>query len=441
MDGSGGAHASPAQSVGREFPGRQDQIDELFALMSPSVGLAGVNAIFVYGTAATGKSAVVTRLLHASGLPHAAVSCVEACSPRLLFEQVLWQLQPHPWWSHKRPRCDSLAAFIVALGGLVDSVHDPSPKTCYVVFDDADRLRGLPSLLPALLRLRELANVTVCPILISTIIWEKFRGGTGYTEPYLVHFPAYTKEATLEILALDCPQQSVADMHHQFCSLLFDVFHGPCRDLNELRHLTALLFPLYRAPVDEGRLSAGNASALYKNIAPHFKQQLSRLYLRQTSTAEWSAVAQDAGQISDTAQIELPFMSKHLVVAAYLASYNPASTDVRMFAKRQTRSGGQRASKKSRHVDKTPQFLVGPKPFPLERLLAILFSLMEARIPASAEVYSQLSSLVTLGLLSLSSGGDNLDAPRYKSMMTYTEVSKIAATLEIDLRGYLYETG
>jgi origin recognition complex subunit 5 len=384
--------------------------------------------------------------MESCGLRHAVVNCVEACTQRLLFEQLLWQLQPGGL-SAPRPRCDSIAAFVLELAKVADRVGraDPPPRTSYIVLDNAERLRGLgPAVLPALLRLPDLAGVAVCPVLISTIIWEKFRGDTGFTEPYLVHFPAYRKDDTLRILALDCPRAEDAEMHRQFCATLFDVFHGPCRDLNELRHLAALFFPLYRAPVEEGKVQPGNVAALYKNIAPHFKRQLSRLYLRETSTAEWRSAAQsgDGAVVPQNVSIELPFMSKHLVVAAYLASFNPASSDVRVFAKRQSKADGRRAKAAGRRAqksDRPAQALAGPKSFPLERLLAILFSLMEAQIPASAEVYSQISSLVTLGLLSLSSGADNLDAPRYKSLMTFNEVAKLASTLDIELGRYLHE--
>ena len=34
-------------------------------------------------------------------------------------------------------------------------------------------------------------NITT--ILISEIVWEKFRCGTGFVEPYIIHFPDYSK--------------------------------------------------------------------------------------------------------------------------------------------------------------------------------------------------------------------------------------------------------
>ena len=143
--------------------------------------------------------------------------------------------------------------------------------------------------------------------------------------------------------------------------LLWGVFNGPCRDLNELRHLVGLLFPKYLEPVTKGKrpvetmwiasaadtfpplrnnpvfaragacglvandhtrgasareclartrclppslrhLSSGLAgrddgSTLYRHIAPQLKQQLSKLYLRETSTAEWSKSEAAVGKV------------------------------------------------------------------------------------------------------------------------------------------------
>lgn len=54
------------------------------------------------------------------------------------------------------------------------------------MFDNAEKLRKMPSaILAALLRLPELVGVPLCSVLISSTVWEKFRGGTGYTEPYV----------------------------------------------------------------------------------------------------------------------------------------------------------------------------------------------------------------------------------------------------------------
>jgi origin recognition complex subunit 5 len=80
--------------------------------------------------------------------------------------------------------------------------------------------------------------------------------------------------------------------------------------------------------------------------------------------------------------------SQYLLIAAYLASYNPAKTDNQYFAKVFLSSlcpalspklivqhdGRKKKSKKrSRDHDAVPRSLLGPAAFPLERLLAIFY--------------------------------------------------------------------
>jgi len=198
----------------------------------------------------------------------------------------------------------------------------------------------------------------------------------------------------------------------------------------------------------------------FRNITKHLQKQLNKLYLRETSSVEWGASHADvdaagAGQAvtavdARVRDVELPFLSKHLLVAAYLASYNPASTDQRIFAKRQPKhrrkksSGANNnqklgnASKKAKR-ERLPQHLLGPKPFPLDRMLAILFSLVQINTAASAEIYSQISSLATLRMLVQVSSSDNLDAPRYKCLVPINEIKRVAASIDVEVGRYLYD--
>ena len=221
----------------------------------------------------------------------------------------------------------------------------PSPPpqhpehTTYLVFDRCERLRDFkPTLLAALLRLPELTNRNICCMFISTLVWSKFQCGSGMADPYQVHVPAYDKAATVAILGRRCPQGVPQAFFERFVELMWDVFHGPCRDLNELGHLVTLLFPAYRRPVDEEEVAESNVATLYKRIAPLLKDQLSKLYLRETSTAEWKArnAQQAEGEEAQgpvSARLELPFHAKYLLLAAYIASHNPARTDQQFFAR------------------------------------------------------------------------------------------------------------
>jgi origin recognition complex subunit 5 len=155
----------------------------------------------------------------------------------------------------------------------------------------------------------------------------------------LLHFPAYDKAETLAILSLSRPVDVEPEVYLRFVELMWDVFHGPCRVVSELKHLVALLLPDYLQPVEQGELDAHNTMALYRRFTPLLKSQLSRLYLRDVSTDEWKEQQLQqqsdvgASRMTASGRLELPFHAKYLLVSAYLASANPQRTDARYFAK------------------------------------------------------------------------------------------------------------
>ncbi|CAJ0940290.1 unnamed protein product [Ranitomeya imitator] len=93
---------------------------------------------------------------------------------------------------------------------------------------------------------------------------------------------------------------------------------------------------------------------LWRNIEPHLKKAMQTVYLREISSSQWEKMQQEDQEASQLkgdlcaihflqirsdvglsahAHVELPYYSKFLLVAGYLASYNPARTDKRFFLK------------------------------------------------------------------------------------------------------------
>ena len=106
--------------------------------------------------------------------------------------------------------------------------------------------------------------------------------------------------------------------------------------------------------------------------------------------------------------IELLFFSKFLIIAAFIASYNPAKCDKRFFVKHYGKQKMSVASIKAKK--KLNSDLTGRKPFRLERLLAIFYNIAEEEVNTTATIYSQETSLVRLQLLT--SVGELLDQPK-----------------------------
>uniref|UniRef100_A0A3B3UG16 Origin recognition complex subunit 5 n=1 Tax=Poecilia latipinna TaxID=48699 RepID=A0A3B3UG16_9TELE len=406
--------------VSEQLPCREVQAGMLLSLMGEPQQYC-YPSLFIYGHRASGKSHVVNVLMKELELPHVTVSCVECVSSALLFEQVLLSFFGCDAAS-LLPRSPSLSDFVRIYKQRTSEF--PSKQTRYIVMEQAELLRDASvNLLPALLRLQELDNVSV--ILLSEIVWDKFRPNTGCFEPLLLHFPDYSKAELLQILSAGRNSSYSAEFYSSYINILLGVFYTVCRDLRELQHLAALNFSKFCEPVAEGKET--ETHKLWKNIEPHLKKAMQTVYLREVSRSELS---------SGFALHVLPYYSKFLLIAAYLASYNPARTDKRFFVKHHGKIKKTNFLKKN---EKTSNHLLGPKPFPLDRLLAIFYSVVDSRVAPTASIFSQISSLVTLQLLTLVSHDDQLDSPKYKCAVSLDFISAISRTVNFDIVKYLYD--
>ncbi|KAL1439020.1 hypothetical protein MTO96_047489 [Rhipicephalus appendiculatus] len=309
--------------------------------------------IFVYGHASTGKTRTVQSIMKTLNLRHAFVSGLEAYTPRLLFTSVLSQL------TGRTDACDNLCDFVRHLG---EGLPDAFPA--YVVVDQAERLRG-QGLLGALARLRELSGQPLCCILLSRVPWEKFREA-GASSPYRVHFPQYTASELSQLLGGD--------------TLLPTVLGGTTLSLRELQH----------AAVGIGTTPEGEGGASWrKEVASRLRQRLQSVYLRESSGSQQAV------------RIELPFHARFLLLAAYLASYNPPGTDRKFFVK--ARGPGTKRQKKA------------------NQLITL----------------AQVESLVSLRLLARVSREEQLSTPRYKCLVDLDFIRAVARTVAFDIVGHL----
>ncbi|XP_054609267.1 origin recognition complex subunit 5 [Dunckerocampus dactyliophorus] len=427
------------QRVAEQVPCRALQAGLLLSLMGEPQQYS-FPSIFIYGHRASGKSHVVNILLKELELPHANISCVECISIALLFEHVLLTFFGRDA-AATLPRSPSLSDFV----RIYKQHRSPSTatETRYIVLEKAELLRDMDAnLLPALLRLQELVEDNVSIILLSEIAWDTFRPSTGCFEPLLLHFPDYSKAELHQILSQDRHPSYSVEFYSSYINILLGVFYAVCRDLRELRHLAALNFSKFCEPLDEGKVKESDTHKLWRNIEPHLKKAMQTVYLREVSSLQWEKMQVEAEDgpvrgLSAHTHVELPYYSKFLLIAAYLASYNPARTDKRFFVKHHGKI--RKAKNFLKKNEKTSNHLLGPKPFPLDRLLAIFYSVVDSRVAPTASIFSQISSLVTLQLLTQVSHDDQLDAPKYKCAVSMDFICAISRTVNFDIVKYLYD--
>ncbi|XP_061523182.1 origin recognition complex subunit 5 isoform X2 [Phycodurus eques] len=434
-----GYEEASLRRVAEQLPCRELQAGMLLSLMGEPQQYS-LPTIFIYGHRASGKSHVVNVLLKELKLPHVTISCAECISTALFFEQVMLAFFGGDA-AAALPRTPSLSDFVRVYR------HHRSraavEQTRYIVLEKAELLRDMDAnLLPVLMRLQELVEDNVSVLLLSELPWDTFRPSTGCSEPLPLHFPDYSKAELHQILTRDRHPSYSADLYSSYIHILLGVFYAVCRDLRELRHLAALNFSKFCEPVTEGKAKESETHKLWRNIEPHLKKAMQTVYLREVSSLEWEKmqkVEMKAGPLrglSAHTHVELPFYSKFLLIAAYLASYNPARTDKRFFVKHHGKIKKTNFLKKN---EKTSNHLLGPKPFPLDRLLAIFYSVVDSRVAPTASIFSQISSLVTLQLLTQVSHVDQLDAPKYKCAVSMDFICAISRTVNFDIIKYLYD--
>ncbi|KAH0616484.1 hypothetical protein JD844_027611 [Phrynosoma platyrhinos] len=212
-------------------------------------------------------------------------------------------------------------------------------------------------LLEEILRqLQHLSNKEEDPPLVSCDTFNDFIRlfKQATMSPDLHNQTVYIVSHLQKILSHDHPPEYSPDFYAAYINILLGVFYPVCRDLKELRHLAALNFSKYCEPVVQG-----------EGLSAH-------------------------------AHVELPYYSKFLLIAAYIASYNPARTDKRFFVKHHGKIKKMNFQKKhEKHIFfQTSNHLLGPKPFPLDRMLAILYSIVDSRVAPTANIFSQVSTHV-----------------------------------------------
>nr|XP_056702971.1 origin recognition complex subunit 5 [Euleptes europaea] len=423
-------------------PCRESQVSTLLSIFGERQHFS-FPSLFIYGHASSGKTYVMQTLLKTLELPHVFVSCNECFTSRLLLEEILRQLQRLSSTGEDLApaSCDSFNDFVHLFkqGTTTPSLQN---QTIYVVLDNAEQLREMEAnILPGFLRLQELTDRNVTVVLLSEIVWELLRPTTGCLEPMPLYFPDYSIGHLQKILSHDHPPEYSFDFYAAYINILLGVFYPVCRDLKELRHLAVINFSKYCEPVIQGKANERDTRRLWKNIESHLKNAMQTVYLREISSSQWEQSREDgeSGQLkglSAHAHVELPYYSKFLLIAAYLASYNPARTDKRFFVKHR---GTIRKKKVQKKQEKTSNHLLGPKAFPLDRLLAILHSIIDSRVAPTANIFSQITSLVTLQLLTLVGHDDPLNGPRYKCSVSLDFIRGISRTVSFDITKYLYD--
>ncbi|KAL6720286.1 hypothetical protein ACLMJK_002207 [Lecanora helva] len=455
-----------AVSLNDSIHGRVIQIRQLASALA-SIGFA---TLVVHGGRATGKSYTVTSILDNIDTPSAVVRSQECITTRHLLERALSsvnaaiiekaQVEPERKFDGK---CESISTFVVELQRLLEGV-----ERFILVFDGIDRQReSAPTLLPAIARLGELIpNLTT--ILITTT-----------SNPHLFHhaslphiyFPPYTRAESLAIVSKsplsinssltsiqinDGAQIEVVDedstwLWTRFTTAVWDSLgQSAARDIVRFREACSRLWQPFIQPIKDGHYGPREFSKLMVRNRSLFQSEaalVDSIIPTKTTPSDIRPTKPPSHSHS------LPYYPSHLLISSYLASHSPPRNDILLFsktslAKRRKRGGGTaltptNRTPKSQHR-KISQKLLGPQPFPLERLLAIFHAIVPNGVRGGgADVLGMVQTLAGLRLLVRAGGGGvglgEEGGGKWRCNVGWEFVSGVAREVRFDIESYLID--
>lgn len=292
-----------------------------------------------------------------------------------------------------------------------------------------------------------------------------------------IQFLSYTKHELVKILSETCkpiprlpdgPQETAA-IWNRFLPTVYDSLSKHSgRDILSFRFVCLQLWPCFIQPILNGtytshqfsRLLIANRSLLQNDslLSPSILAPI-------TSNPTTTQTPQPHNKITT----HLPYHTRLLLLASYLASQNPPRTDQHHFlrhtstSKRKKRGGGTALTpstsrpgvSKSRKI---PRKLLGPQVFQLERMLAIYHFVLEDADgrgsykgkgrkqgygAGEADIQMAIATLASLRLvvkMGSANSGDTLEGgSRWRVAVGWEVVRGIARSVGVEAEDYLAE--
>ncbi|XP_063227743.1 origin recognition complex subunit 5 [Bacillus rossius redtenbacheri] len=414
-------------------PCRESEIDTLMGLL---VMHYMPSSIFIYGHTATGKTHTVKNILQELNYANAYVNCIECYSPKLMYQQILHDLFDDPEQSILDSifTCDNMMDFVTHLEQNA-SCERIFKEPYVIVFDNCENLRNMDgTFLSAVLRLQEFTKLNLCVILIAGISWDKFYSKVNCEVPIIVHFRQYTKDELLELLLLDVNADPRIPRHlyRAFLQLVLAVCCRYCCSLVELRHVARTTYRKLCDPAEECAPESLDVKKMWVKIKPHLEASVNKLYMR--AAGEWDSGPARCDQNQLAVSLNLPYFTKYMLIAAYLASYNPAASDKRMFVKHHGKE--RKRLQRPRKGSAIGRNLRQPDSFTSDRLLAIYYSIVEDKVGLSTALLAQISTLVKLRLL-IQDNEDCLTST-YRCAVSLDFITAIGRNVDFNVLKYLY---
>lgn len=447
--------------------------------------------LIVQGYKSVGKTYTVSKYLSELGIRKSIINCDECITQKLLLQrclmtiiadsQIQYDILNFMYKGLKAARasllCENFAYFLMLLEQFVVATNYKEPHV--LVLDRFDQCCDpTDDLFAAFVRLREhsvIRNISVifitsheCPKEIATLSIP------------CIHFKSYTQDQLVLIL------QSTQSFHlrlvsreedstfwQNYTKLIVDLYYDYTgSDLKLLRELCHNLWPRFATPIENGEYKPSEFVRLFRDIRENI---LTDNIVSNSSISDY--ITGEEEQSSNVSSLsDLPYHSKFLLIASYLASYVDQKSDLDIFSRmKNIKKKGERRSKETSITKKSinSRFLSAAF-FDLERLKAILSviyrneskSLSEENkeyhnlyqdlserelakkdnefasftLNSSVDINTQISTLVSLGLINRTYALDILSSKiRWKCNVGWEVIEHLSREILFPIQTYIQD--
>ncbi|CAL8113449.1 unnamed protein product [Orchesella dallaii] len=417
--------------------GRNTQMKQLNAVIPDRSIPSLPGAVFLWGAPATGKSITLDKVLEAKDVHVIKIHSSEIlCGRRAFFETFVKQLVRHTNLTlAENFKCDSLRLLYT---NVYNYLCEKSLRVVAVI-EGAESLRGEhDDILRMLISLQDITQCQICTVLISRLPPGHFMPNILDHSIIPVYFPQYTMEElnliiVKQILSSGSSGSISSGSCEFFVTMIVSMFYYICRDLRKLSRLAIGHWDSFQKMIETSE--EVNLTRLWKKLEPQMKAQF--FQLNSSITAINSGSRKDQENANKT--LEMPTNAKYLLIASYVATHNPPSSDKRFFVKSKISK-----VKKSRLAVKTD---TNTKPtmrsFELNRLQAIFGSIQSYCDDKAMNKNRNISFMTLLTSLCQNKliqhlGEDSCGNHKYKCLLDFDTVLEISRSVNFELNSYLY---
>ncbi|KAI3652417.1 hypothetical protein MP228_002742 [Amoeboaphelidium protococcarum] len=382
---------------------------------------------------------------------------------------------------------------------IVDFTHILSKlnKSVIIILDNAHELQDCIDFVASLLKVNDYlvsigSESQLGTVMASHLNWEAF-GLCGFLDPQILYLQEYSQKECIEIVLQSSFEQSFklaqrfhplqktlkekilyTKLYESLARVVYDALKSKSVKVTDISYVTQSLFPVYVAPLFNELDGNYNQQQNYKDLIEnpesdqeyslvvrkllnhlkdHLRDDIINLYMRQVSQANFlrRVLLKENVSIHDqTARrlTDLPSLAKLILIASYLASYNPSKFDSKVFGSRQVqgRNGQKSLRLQNKNMNKFASVHTGPKTFEVDRMLGIFENIISDSAAQYADknaiqIHSQIQSLIALKLLNKCSStmDRSLECLRLKVNISLPSIKQVSKSVDFDVEKYIYD--